>query len=580
MNYQKAIEILGLEPFFSDEKLRKNYRNLARLYHPDKYMDVAEAKRLEVQEKMKEVNAAHDYLEKCFKETGSYHTYYDKDYVKKYLVDKISELIKFLSKSDDIDVFPTYYTTYYQELEKLIEDYSLDLAAAKDTAEVDKIYNEACVKVKEIFIKLKNKFFSIYALDDTYGSKLNYNCSFYDFYKQLKELKNKKLKEVENLIIEAVRDYTLWEYYEFLSSLIKEKIEDSLTKAKKGKFHNLDKIIEELHKEIKNIFALHTNILKRFIDIRNYFTNKYEVLKNPKKGIILEEHLSKEDLEIIKWLNSCIESYQKDCNMEMAIETLKRIENTIGMLVKSDKIKALYEKVLEKFNLAMAGYNESFDTANMKRAMEFFEEFLSVYESLKNGQTDIDKAMVLQNLSFTNFADDNTLFNVVVNANEPDFNLNVYISKRRDNLLESRFFILESETQEYVVLTYFDKDEKKTVTVPTWRFQEYFIALDDYLEMAKYFGKKETYSNQVALYELDDEMLFMDKDGNFNITYNYISYCYEDIVNDNYGNREFIRIRIMEWLQSKLSKERNSSNYSLNGNLVDDFRALLNRKKS
>ena len=55
-------QVLGVSPNASDEEIKKAYRALVRKYHPDKYQD-SDLKDV-ASEKMKEVNAAYEEIEK------------------------------------------------------------------------------------------------------------------------------------------------------------------------------------------------------------------------------------------------------------------------------------------------------------------------------------------------------------------------------------------------------------------------------------------------------------------------------------------------------------------------------------
>ncbi len=65
-------QVLGVSPTASDQEIKKAYRDLARKYHPDSYVDNPLAEL--AQEKMKEINEAYDTIMKnrASGNTGSY----------------------------------------------------------------------------------------------------------------------------------------------------------------------------------------------------------------------------------------------------------------------------------------------------------------------------------------------------------------------------------------------------------------------------------------------------------------------------------------------------------------------------
>jgi len=63
---QQYYEVLGLQPDASFEEIKKAYRKLSMKYHPDKVGHLGDEFKGVAEEKMKEINAAYQYLKKKF----------------------------------------------------------------------------------------------------------------------------------------------------------------------------------------------------------------------------------------------------------------------------------------------------------------------------------------------------------------------------------------------------------------------------------------------------------------------------------------------------------------------------------
>ncbi len=75
---QNPYDVLGVSENATDEEIKTAYRTLVRKYHPDNYQDSDPLKKI-ADEKMKEINAAYDEIQKMRAGAGNYRgqrTYY------------------------------------------------------------------------------------------------------------------------------------------------------------------------------------------------------------------------------------------------------------------------------------------------------------------------------------------------------------------------------------------------------------------------------------------------------------------------------------------------------------------------
>ena len=64
----RCIEMLGLKPGASQEELVQAYRDLANVWHPDRFADNPRLQK-KAEEKIKEINAAYEYIKSFYGKT-------------------------------------------------------------------------------------------------------------------------------------------------------------------------------------------------------------------------------------------------------------------------------------------------------------------------------------------------------------------------------------------------------------------------------------------------------------------------------------------------------------------------------
>ena len=64
----RCIEILGLKPDASQEEVNQAYRDLANVWHPDRFVGNPRLQK-KAEEKLKEINAAYEYIKSFYCKT-------------------------------------------------------------------------------------------------------------------------------------------------------------------------------------------------------------------------------------------------------------------------------------------------------------------------------------------------------------------------------------------------------------------------------------------------------------------------------------------------------------------------------
>ena len=298
MNLDKALQTLGLKRNFTEQELKKAYRQLITKYHPDKFESKSEREKKAAEESSKEINVAKEYLENYLKEktsnerTNSYknNSNIDLTLKKQQLKIIINNMMSELSKIPNILFDEMLKTTR----EKIIVKLNIELIY------IDSIYSillfqsfEAShytniAKILEQFEKDYCKKYNIKV-----GNKKLERYSLKKLYEQLEQLK----KEQNGFCIEEILDKELGKYiyyngYQVIKYLI-EKIKNDIIKKNSNVMDTKENIINEFNKRVLIEFK---EYYKR-LEILNKF-KKMNLTKIGQKKLLaqLEENITKAEI--------------------------------------------------------------------------------------------------------------------------------------------------------------------------------------------------------------------------------------------------------------------------------------------
>ena len=249
MDYQTALRILNLKPGFTEEELKRAWRNLSKNNHPDRHPDSKESTK-----KQQQINAAREFLKPYAKavQTTSYNPSFD---IHTYITNKIN-ILKNILQMNNKETNDEAFLTAYEEISQTIYGFETEVIVffTLTKYDVDSSYKEAITAIKKTFIKFKETFYKKHYIDEhEVTEKINYECSLYELYEQFLKIEQKygkKSKAVKQLEAE-VATYKNYEGYERLETLIDVCKNNALYYIETNNFKNIDEELKKMHTQIK-----------------------------------------------------------------------------------------------------------------------------------------------------------------------------------------------------------------------------------------------------------------------------------------------------------------------------------------
>ena len=493
----EALSKLGLNINATEEDIKKAYRSLVKKYHPDQFPE-GSLEQKQAEEKMKEINAAKDALDKMEKngKDNPYHqssqsyqqTSIDIEKYKRKMVEKLSQYNSSNNSISDL-------MKYHNEIVMLIFDFERFIKNFTNKQNIDNAYYLFKNSVKDIFQRFKSEFFEKYDIDGaTIKETINYECDLEEFYNQLLKIKEKyDLKKMYRKKVEQdLSDYKLRAGYDYLKELIEVVINNILIGLKTNNYNNYEEELNKGKKEIDEVFDLYFNYLTQFNEIQKFLDNEslndtkvleiYTLFKNAWNDF--NDHVSLYDTgENLGKINSLIEKYKRHKQLLKELESL------------NDTIKT----IINNYNIALQSFTFPYDLEKAELATTLLNEVFSTIKQAELGFVPIESCKRLINLKFINY-DDKSILNSIVGTNNSK---NIYIRNcdayTYDDIILGQVINEDEDniTMQGVDSFYSFKEE----TIDRTTFENTYISITSYIKNSNFCGYEDDYfTGRIILY--------------------------------------------------------------------------------
>lgn len=506
MTRERSLEILGLEEGFTEAELKKAYRSLAKKYHPDNYLDGKI--REEMQEKMKEVNAAYDYFARLYKITG---TYIDIDAYREMTLNKMKAYYQNATVGD---------CDLINRVKMAVNEYARLINFRDGKAGLDNVFEQFLTKLKKVYISYRDKFYENNYIDGSaVKEKIDFNVNVEEFYRLLLRIKDKYSKAVifEKRVQEEIEPYKMYvTCTSHLWTLISIAcVHNATLKAENNGYNNMDQAIASLHEEIKDLFSL-------VDDINAGFREAQKELEKVEDKSLKEEY---KNLEASYEQGAALSDIQRGLKtLREKIEKYKIEQARLAKLKENEGIvNGLYQILLTKLNDVMQNFSPVNQEDAITERLKLMQVIVELFGKYRKGQIELDNLLMLDMITFADLDNDRKVIQAVEGRDEGTrSNSNIYL-KKKGNLIfdDTSFFELSEDNGEYVITRIRVNGDSKIITLED--LNDDYISLEEVIEEASYVGATAKWwgVNRVfVLYETNvgnDKCFITLKDGKFEI---------------------------------------------------------------
>lgn len=509
MNFNKALELFGLKPGYTEEELKQARNKLAVKYHPDNYKE-GTPEYIDAETMMKEINSGYEILSKHQKESSL------SDY-REQIKNKINSYWENCKIAD---------TTLFLIVCGIAETSASLLPFRLKKEEIDMVFQDFLQELKKVYQGYLDQYFSQnYIYKEDIKEEIKYDCNVEEFYEQVQKFYAKYSRKIyfSKRIDEETYKYQSYSTYtdyigELISTVVKHNAEIN---ARKINYKDFDIVMQKAHQEIEEIF--------NFVDKINDLLSKLnEIIKNLKNDELLKEY------------NDIKENYKKGTALEDVLSALERLDRKVEEIksrqeeveTNKDEINILYQNVYNRYFSFISTLDPIKDNDKIKNATQLLMTIIQKFTDYYNGLMSFEELKLIEQISFIDLDADLDIFNTQTEEisgtleNDPDlekYKLKIYLRRPVSetlNLDDCDFYALTKDDDDNYYIDHVGYTSKMQRKVTIEELDKDFISLDECLKDANFIGKKAIFNKFFLysfLYKLPNNRALCIKNGFFTI---------------------------------------------------------------
>lgn len=474
MNFNKALELFGLKPGYTEEELKQARNKLSFKYHPDNYKE-GTPEYIDAETMMKEINSGYEILSKHQKESSL------SDY-REQIKNKINSYWENCKIAD---------TTLFLIVCGIAETSASLLPFRLKKEEIDMVFQDFLQELKKVYQGYIDQYFSQnYIYKEDIKEEIKYDCNVEEFYGQMKKFYAKYSRKIyfSKRFDEETYKYQSYSAYtdqigELIEKVVKHNAEIN---AKNINYKDFDIVMQKAHQEIEDIF--------KTVDKINSLLNKLdESIKNINDDKLLKEY------------NSIKADYKKGRALVDILSALEKLTTKTGKIQKRNEIintnvlNDLYQNICANYHEFISNLDPIKDNERIKKANTLFALLIQKIADFYNGLIDFDALKAFENLNFQNLDEylillneDKTAIDSLNDDEDADYTecyFKIYLKKIKEKNSEligdNCFYVVIKKDEKYLI--YYKDYLVESLDIA--ELEKKYVSFDECLENSTYVGR-------------------------------------------------------------------------------------------